>query len=116
MPLSSQSLLIHWKGQSRDVRGKGIQSLWKSLGPRPRHSRVTATIMLCCLITSPLFAADDPSALEAEKAWAKRDQPGQTERAIELWQKALASQPQSVDVLTRLTRACGRAVRHAPTK
>lgn len=49
-------------------------------------------------------------------AWANRGQPGQTERAIHLWQDAQQKNASSADLAIKLTKACGRAMRHAETK
>jgi tetratricopeptide (TPR) repeat protein len=52
-------------------------------------------------------------AQQAEAAWQERDKPGQTERAISLWQQAAKAEPARADLWIDLTKACGRAVRHA---
>lgn len=53
-------------------------------------------------------------AQQAQLAWQHRDEPGQTEQAIQIWQQAIQAEPQRADLYIPLTRACGRAVRHAP--
>jgi tetratricopeptide (TPR) repeat protein len=68
------------------------------------------------LLTLPLRAAESGSlSQQAQSAWEQRDQSGQTERAIQLWQKAVEQEPDQGDLWIHLTQACGRAVRHAAT-
>jgi tetratricopeptide (TPR) repeat protein len=55
----------------------------------------------------------DPLPSQAQAAWAQRDQPGQTEKAIDLWQKALKENPNQPELWINVTKALGRAVRHA---
>jgi tetratricopeptide (TPR) repeat protein len=62
----------------------------------------------------PLYA-DAPLLQQAQTAWQNRDKPGETEHAITLWQKALKENPALTGILIDLTRACGRAYRHATT-
>ncbi len=50
---------------------------------------------------------------EAQTAWSHREQPGQTEMAIELWDKAFKENPSQTEILILLTKASGRAFRHA---
>lgn len=50
---------------------------------------------------------------QAHVAWSHRDQPGQTERAIELWEQIIQTEPSRGDLYISLTKACGRAYRHA---
>lgn len=52
---------------------------------------------------------------QAAQAWSQRAQPGETERAFVLWEKALVENPQDKQTLIDLTRAAGRAYRHANT-
>jgi tetratricopeptide (TPR) repeat protein len=51
---------------------------------------------------------------QAQAAWMQRDQPGQLEKAIQLWQDALQAEPQRTELWIPLTKALGRAVRRAP--
>ncbi len=64
-------------------------------------------------------------AQQAEEAWQRRAEPGQTERAISLWMQHRnrpevsyggGYSPDRDEYLIKLTKACGRAVRHAVTK
>jgi tetratricopeptide (TPR) repeat protein len=52
---------------------------------------------------------------QAELAWQDRDKPGQTEQAIQLWEQAVKAEPGRGELWVRLTKACGRAVRHSAT-
>jgi len=52
---------------------------------------------------------------QAQAAWAHRDQPGQTEAAIQAWTEALKTEPKRADLWIDLAKAQGRAVRHAET-
>ena len=68
--------------------------------------RRSAGFILAAILSGAAFG----SALQdAEKAWQQRDQPGQTEAAIQAWQIALQENPVKVDIYIALTRACGRA-------
>src|SRR5436190_18200144 len=62
------------------------------------------------LLTAPLQA--DP-AQDAQAAWARRAEPAETERAITLWEQALAQNPQQPEIVRALAKACGRAYRYA---
>src|SRR5689334_18288765 len=64
-------------------------------------------------LAAPLHA---DTAQEAQAAWDQRDQKGQTERSIALWTKALQEDPKRGDIYISLTKACGRAYRHAEGK
>ena len=63
-----------------------------------------------------MLIAESSAAQEAAAAWAQRDQPGQTERAISLWEQALREDPKQNEVLIQLASSCGRIVRSAKTK
>jgi tetratricopeptide (TPR) repeat protein len=64
---------------------------------------------------SVLPASTGSLTQQAELAWKDRDKPGQTEQAIQLWQQAVKAEPARGELWTLLTKACGRAVRHAKT-
>ncbi|MFA5975788.1 MAG: hypothetical protein WC859_06420 [Elusimicrobiota bacterium] len=65
----------------------------------------------------PSFVCAEASLIQqAEAAWAKRDQAGQTLRAITLWEQALRENPAQRSLLIPLTSACGRAYRHAKSR
>jgi tetratricopeptide (TPR) repeat protein len=70
------------------------------------------------LLASFVFAQNNLNALlkEAEAAWQRRDQPGQTEAAIDLWKKALEADPQKTELNIRLAKAAGRAYRKSSEK
>jgi tetratricopeptide (TPR) repeat protein len=78
---------------------------------------MTPRALLCMIAVSlftlhpSLFAA--ATAEEAQAAWAQRDQAGQTEKAIRFWQQALKENPNQPELWLDLTKALGRAVRHA---
>src|ERR1041385_9089426 len=59
--------------------------------------------------------AQSTLAQQGDMAWTNRDQPGQTDQAILNWEKALKENPNQPALYIRLTKACGRAVRHAST-
>lgn len=83
-----------------------------------RHLLVVS-LSAFCLLSSDLVSPQSSSSSilqDAESAWSRRAEPGQTERAIELWAQALQQQPTRAEILIRLTFACGRANRHAATK
>jgi len=67
-------------------------------------------VTLFTLYPSPATAS---TADEAQAAWAQRDQPGQTENAIRLWKQSLKENPNQSALCIDLTKALGRAVRHA---
>ncbi len=50
---------------------------------------------------------------QADASWTKRDVKGQTETAIAMWTEALNDSPHRAEILVKLTKACGRAVRHS---
>ncbi len=88
--------------------------------PSSRASEVSVEILrqiassaLIGLLAMTAFAQDPTLPQQAEAAWAERDQSGQTEQAIALWQKALQSHPSDVALYIKVSKACGRAVRHA---
>lgn len=78
---------------------------------RRAPSFLSMTALLCSLV-----CAGSNLVRQAEEAWARRDQPGQTQRAIELWKRALQEDPAQHPLLIRLALAGGRAYRHAQTK
>jgi tetratricopeptide (TPR) repeat protein len=53
---------------------------------------------------------------EAQAAWARRAEPGQTVQAIALWQKAFAESPQRTELLLALAKASGKAFRNSETR
>jgi len=53
---------------------------------------------------------------DAQHAWAMRDQPDQTEKAIGLWQEALRANPDQPELWIPLTQAMNRASRRATKK
>src|SRR5205823_5272589 len=63
----------------------------------------------------PLFAAPSEDLERAQAAWQNREQPGELEEAIRLWDQAFKADPSHAELLIDLTKACGRAVRHAST-
>ena len=67
----------------------------------------------CC---SLLAYGDGLLEQRAQAAWQDRDKPGQTEQAIRHWEQAVKAEPGRGELWVRLTKACGRAVRHAKTK
>ena len=77
----------------------------------PRAQALSLFSVLYFTLPSFLFATSP--ADDAKAAWAQRDQPGQTEKAIHLWQLALKENPQESALWIDLTKAMGRAVRHA---
>ena len=74
------------------------------------------TLLFSCLFISPYLLAE-AGALEqqAQSAWQERDKPGQTEKAIQLWEQAVTADPTRADLWTALAKAMGRDVRHAKT-
>ena len=72
--------------------------------------------LLIALLAGSVHAADPALIKEADAAWAAREHEGSGEQAIQLWQKALQSNPDSVDLYIKLTHACGRALRHTKSK
>jgi tetratricopeptide (TPR) repeat protein len=68
------------------------------------------SIILIFSLSATLHAS---AAEDAQAAWAQRDQPGQTEKSIHLWQQALKENPNQKELWIDLTKALGRAVRHA---
>ena len=69
-------------------------------------------VVVALLSCAPLYA-QSTLAQQAQLAWQNRDKPGQTEEAIGLWDQALKAEPGRTELLIHLTKACGRAVRHA---
>lgn len=53
---------------------------------------------------------------QAQLAWQTRDKPGQTQAAIRFWSEAVRAEPKRADLWIALSKAQGRAVRHAATK
>lgn len=53
------------------------------------------------------------TAEQAQTAWTQRDQAGQTEKAIQLWQQALKENPDQPALWIDLTKGLGRMVRHS---
>jgi len=86
---------------------------------RERAKRAWRSVLLTDCFVATLLAmtaiAVESRSLtqQAEEAWLSRDKPGQTEKAIGLWDQALKAEPGRTDLLVNLTKACGRAVRHA---
>ncbi len=68
-------------------------------------------LLLAALCTFPLFAQSLTE--QAAAAWAKRDQAGQTEQAIRLWEEAVKADPKNSSHWIRLTKAMDRAERHS---
>ena len=81
-----------------------------------RSSSLWTVLLLSSLSPRPssLCAETSPKA-QAEIAWEHRDQPGQTEAAIQDWTQALQAEPKRADLWIDLAKAQGRAVRHAET-
>jgi tetratricopeptide (TPR) repeat protein len=78
--------------------------------------RVKRTFLLLSwllLAPCPLLIAQLSLRDQAQLAWQNRDKPGQTEQAIGLWDQAFKAEPGRAELLIDLTKACGRAVRHA---
>jgi tetratricopeptide (TPR) repeat protein len=81
-----------------------LKGAWRSV-------RTDCFVTLLLAMTVNVYAAT--TIEQAQAAWAERDKPGQTERSIILWEQALRDAPQKTEVLLPLTKACGRAFRHA---
>lgn len=73
------------------------------------------TFLLFLLLAGPLGAETGSLAQQAQLAWQDRDKPGQTETAIRLWQQAVKAEPNRGELWIALSKALGRAVRHAKT-
>jgi tetratricopeptide (TPR) repeat protein len=75
----------------------------------------SAFCILSFAFPSALSAGENTDLMQqAEAAWQERDQEGRTLAAIALWEKALEKEPDShKEVWIKLTKAMGRAVRHA---
>jgi tetratricopeptide (TPR) repeat protein len=76
-------------------------------------ARTRSCLIAVTLYASPFTPLHAAAAEEANAAWAARDQAGQTEKAIRLWQEALKENPHQDGLCIDLTKALGRAVRHA---
>jgi len=50
---------------------------------------------------------------QAQATWQSRDRPGQTEAAIRLFRQAAEAEPNNTELWIKLSKALGRAVRHA---
>ena len=68
-------------------------------------------ILSLCLI-SPTHALAGPME-DAQAAWAQREQPGQVEKAIALWEQAAATSPEAH---IWLAKATGRLYRRSDSK
>jgi tetratricopeptide (TPR) repeat protein len=82
--------------------------------------RKTTTVLIIVLTTyhvsrTTAYADTGFLAQQAQLAWQDRDKPGQTEAAIQLWRQAAKAEPNNVDLWINLSKAQGRAVRHAKT-
>jgi tetratricopeptide (TPR) repeat protein len=77
---------------------------------RPLH-----ILFFTLLMSSAHCLGAESLAQQAQTAWQERDKLGQTEKAIELWQQSLKSDPTQSQVWISLAKAMGRAVRHAGT-
>ncbi len=83
---------------------------------RPRLTTAGVTVLF---LFQALFTATSQATeilQQAETAWAHREQSGETQRAITLWEQDLQEHPDHTPVLIHLTKACGRATRHAATQ
>jgi len=71
--------------------------------------------LLLLALAGPVCAETGFLAGQAQLAWQDRDKPGQTEQAIQLWKQAAQAEPNRAELWIDLSRALGRAVRHAKT-
>jgi|GEM_PF-1998155 len=69
-------------------------------------------VRLWLLVALSTYVYAETSSQQAQTAWANRDQAGQTEKAIHLWQEALKENPTQATLWIPLTQALGRQVRH----
>ena len=63
------------------------------------------TAWLALLMASAVFAETNSPAQEARLAWMERDKPGQTEKAIHLWEQATHAEPAQTDLWIGLAKA-----------
>jgi tetratricopeptide (TPR) repeat protein len=87
----------------------------KHSGMKSRRGSAFLCILLASSLhprPSPLFA-EASLADQAQAAWQARSQPGQTEASIRLFRQAAEAQPTNAELWIDLSKALGRAVRHA---
>jgi tetratricopeptide (TPR) repeat protein len=80
-----------------------------------RFAKLLTVLFATYHISRIAVYADGSLEQQAQLAWQERDKPGQTEKAVDLWQQAAAADPARGDLWIVLTKAMGRAVRHAQT-
>jgi tetratricopeptide (TPR) repeat protein len=70
-------------------------------------------LLLLLALIGPVFGAEGFLEQQAELAWQDRENPGKTEEAIHIWEQAARAEPGRADLQIALSKALGRAVRHA---
>ncbi len=82
-----------------------------------RRMVMTLAVLLTTYHVSRTTASADAGFLEqqAQLAWQERSKPGKTEEAVQLWELAAKADPGRADLWIALSKALGRAVRHAKT-
>src|SRR5258708_35286302 len=78
-----------------------------------RSARCVPFVYALLIAHCPLAQADASLAEQAQLAWQSRDQPGQTEAAIRLFRQAAEREPNNAEWWIDLSKALGRAGRHA---